>query len=255
MGELSKNLKFNNGNPISFESIKENREQAVEELSEGNDGLKALFNVCIDNDVKTIVSCGDKTPHISFEINDKNRNYLINLVAILDKFYNNDKKIFDIKIGSYKKMNDLFLDVRILTSVQESIKYFRLMSEILAKPIKFETYEKFELMEKLVLNLSQYARSIFVNLSYSKLSDNIFNDFADFGEYNYTLYVSGIYIHKGRQLNKVLSKTDYYLGGTYCDYYGIIDNEGLKSLINASSMDNNKESIVDIIKNKVLIKK
>lgn len=253
MGKLSKNLEFNNGNPISFETIKANREQAVKELSEDNEGLEELFNTCIDKDIKTIVSCGDKNPHMSFEINDKTRNSLVNLVAILDTLYNSDRKIFDICIGSFKKLNDLYLDIKILTTVEESIKYFRIMSEILINSIRFQYFEKFELMEKLVLNLSQYAQNVYVNLDYGKLENNIDTNFGYFYDYEYTLYISCSYKQKSRQLNEILNNTDYYLGGIYCDCYGIIDTENLKNLINAFSI-NNRGNIIDLMKKKILKK-
>ena len=60
MGILSKNLEYNNGSVIDFEIIKKNRVTAVKELSEGNIGLEELLNFCIDNNIRTHSSCGDR---------------------------------------------------------------------------------------------------------------------------------------------------------------------------------------------------
>lgn len=257
MGELSKNLKFNNGKLISFELIKENKEQAVEELSENNDGLRELLITCIDNDIKTIASCGDRCLSICFEINDKTRKYLVNLVAILDSLYDNRKKIFDIKIGSFKRMNDLFLFIRILTSVEESVKYFKIISSILNEPIKFNFFEKFDFMEALVCRMSDFARDVSISIDYGKL-DIDFNDVSGY-DYEYKLYINGIYKQKERILNKILNFTDYYLDDEYADNFGIVDIDSLKLLTYCAYgynyEENNKKGLVRKIKNIVLNKK
>lgn len=78
-----KSLKYNNGLPIDFDIIKNNRIQAVKEISEGNKGLEKLLNTCIDLNIETITSCGDIDPYISFALTENNKEYMFNLCTQL----------------------------------------------------------------------------------------------------------------------------------------------------------------------------
>lgn len=248
MGELSKNLKFNNGSLISFENIKENREQAVLELAENNDGLFHLLNTCIDNDIKTIASCGDKSLHITFEINDKTRSSLITLVTILDVFYNNNNKIFDIKLGNSKKMCDLYLDVHILTSFEESFKYFKAMSIILNSSIKIDYYEKYNLMEKLVLGLSLFIDNVSIELFNESFNNKNCN-------YDYILHIGKDNKIKEKNIVEEFKKLDRYHKWENFDSYGIVDSDMLQLLIDNFKLSSNKVKNIDSIKRKLLLKK
>ena len=92
MGILSKNLEYNNGSVIDFEIIKKNRVTAVKELSEGNIGLEELLNFCIDNNIRTHSSCGDRSPRICFIVDAENREKLVNLFSVLDSLECDGKK-------------------------------------------------------------------------------------------------------------------------------------------------------------------
>jgi len=250
MGVLSKNLKFNNGKLVNFEIIKKNKQQAIEELAEGNDGLKELLSVCIDNDIKTIASCGDRSLNIIFEINKQNRNKLINMMMMLDSLYNVDRKIYNFEIGSFKLMNDLFLSVHILTSFEESIIYFKNMAEVLKYPIIFNSSLKFEMMEALVCRLSNYARDVLVGEQRYK-DVRLNNDFA--------LYLNGIYNCGENILNNILSHIEYSFSVYEAKYYDIGNIEELKKLVYLCYQDNNfiniKYNIVTKIKMKILRKR
>ncbi len=54
-----KDNKYNNGSVLPFSFIKENREEAVSEIAEGNIGLEKLLNYCLDNNIVTHTSCGE----------------------------------------------------------------------------------------------------------------------------------------------------------------------------------------------------
>jgi len=84
------NMKYNTGIPLSFETIKMNREIAVKEIAEGNKGLENLLNTCIDRNIPTHASCGHAS-YITFLINDDTKDMLFSLcrlVSSVEKYYN-----------------------------------------------------------------------------------------------------------------------------------------------------------------------
>lgn len=157
MGQLSKNLKFNNGKLMNFEYLRQNRQEAAIDLSEGNQGLLNLFNTCFDRNITTIASCGDLMPHICFELNEHTRDYLTNLFARLDTEYSEK---FILEMGIFKRMNDsVFLNIRIDTPPEESPQYFDIIANILKEDIKYDHYEKFDIYENMASFLSNFAVS------------------------------------------------------------------------------------------------
>lgn len=236
MGELSKNLNYNNGKLMDFDYLKENRELSAVDLSEGNEGLKCLFNVCFDKNIRTVNSCGNRFPHISFEINEFNRNYLINLFARLDLEYND---IFSLEIGMFKRMCDcLFLDVHINTSVDESSKYFKIISDILSSELKYDYYDKFDVIEQTVSNLSNYADSISITQKKETIVDlSEYNIFSH--DFEYLIYINEIYEDKVFDFSRIINNVDLFFynknSNIYNLDYGIISIEGVKSLLDITN--------------------
>lgn len=57
---FNKNNKYNNGGVLPFSFIKDNRDEAVSEIAEGNIGLEKLLNYCLDNDIVTFTCCSEE---------------------------------------------------------------------------------------------------------------------------------------------------------------------------------------------------
>ena len=74
-------MNYNDGACISFDIIKANRNEAVKQIAEGNNGLENLLNTCIDFDYPTIASCGEEA-YILLEINENTKDMLFNLCRI-----------------------------------------------------------------------------------------------------------------------------------------------------------------------------
>lgn len=57
---FDKNNKYNNGKVLPFSFIKDNRDEAVSEIAEGNIGLEKLLNYCLDNNIETYTCCSEE---------------------------------------------------------------------------------------------------------------------------------------------------------------------------------------------------
>jgi hypothetical protein len=87
--------KYNNGGCIPFNEIRNNRFEAVKEISEGNKGLQKLLNTCISLNYPTIASCGDEEPYILFELNQKTS---MPLFYLCRKFLSQEKYFNSIRV-------------------------------------------------------------------------------------------------------------------------------------------------------------
>jgi len=251
MGVVSKNLEFNHGDVIDFEIIKENREQAVMEISEGNKGLENLLNVCIDNNIKTHSSCGDRTPRICFIIDDENREKLINLFTVLDSFCNDDRKIFYVELIKNDIIDKLLLNINILTSVKQSVVYFNYIAQILDSEILYNKNEKFDIMENFIYLMFTYADHVCLGLKYAR------NEFRYdcsknkhlFCNYDVNLYVSYSRTNDDKIYNYVIDNADYCFRDFGVFDCGIVSIERLNDFINYINEEKNKKGIIKRIKN------
>lgn len=180
-------MQFNNGAAIDFELIKANREQAVEEISEGNSGLKNLMNYCLDNDIETRASCGhDKYAYISFNMNEKNKNLLL---AITRCILSNERLFESILIyhgNSDKEINCSFYILENEYKV-DYIVFFEIILELLKKCKNYELYDikEYEYVYQLAVELSNLGlNSVIEYLRLKKNSD----DLVEQPEYGLDIY-------------------------------------------------------------------
>lgn len=250
MGVLSKSLEFNHGSVIDFDEIKNNREQAVAEISEGNSGLEELLNFCIDNNIRTHSSCGDRSPRICFIIDDENREKLINLFTVLDSLYCEDNKIFDMDISSSSSIDKLLLNIRILTTPKKSELYFKYITQILDSKVLYSQNDKFSLIEELVLTLRNYANFVSLGLEYvrDKYLYDCVKDMRVECNYDFNLYMTDVCDKYVKKLDVVTENVDYCFRDYVIYEYGIKDLDKMYKLVNTIYDSKKGEGLIKKIK-------
>lgn len=77
--------RLNNGDTIKV--TPEMYDEAANDFSEGNEGLRKLLMYCFENDIQTIGCCsghnGESTPYIAFELNDQNMQPILKMLKNL----------------------------------------------------------------------------------------------------------------------------------------------------------------------------
>lgn len=250
MGILGKKLKFNHGDVIDFDIIKDNRIQAVKEISEDNKGLENLLNVCVDNNIRTHSSCGDRSPRICFIIDDENRDKFINLFTVLDSLPCLDKKIFDIELIKNNKIDKLLLNIRIMTSIKLSEVFFNYIAQILDSNVMFEQNDKFDIMEKFVNYMFSYADHVCLGLEYmrNQFKYDCAKDKNLLCSYDFNLYLSSIKCVNNKVFNYIIDNVDYCFRDFGILECGIVSVDSLYAFVNYINEERNKKGLIKKIK-------
>ena len=180
---MNKNTVFNNGLPISFELIKQNREKAIKEISEGNTGLEQLMNTCIDLNIETYASCGDDDPYISFIYNDNTKKFLINLIKIISSLGYRSKKYYDLSI--INTLDNIIVSIYINSKNIDTSSFFFFIDDLIHKIDKTNFDPKTDNI--IIMDLMIKLKMIFPNSTINiNLSDRISK------EYPYILVIDDI---------------------------------------------------------------
>lgn len=180
---MLKKTKFNNGDVVDFEIIKENREQAVKEICEGNQGLEKLMNTCLDLNVTTCASCGDHDPYISFVYNKHTEKYLINIIKVFESLGYRSRKYYDLSIMNSN--NNTTVSIYINAKGIDTSSFFYFIDDLIHKFNKITSNSETDNL--IIMDLMIKLKSIF---SYSAININLSDRVSK--EYPYILVIGGI---------------------------------------------------------------
>ena len=234
---------------IPFDEVLKNKDKYIEMFSEGNIGLSNLLNYCFYNNIETLSCCGDSYPQIVFIITEENRNIMENLYGTISKLPDEDRQNIDATV-CYSKCNDKeLLDININTTIEESIKYFNLITNILKQKQLIKS-ESFDLSLALSHKLSEFVYDNDIkNESYLYYGEN---------KDGYVLYFYGCNQENYQNLLDILSKCDYVIN---CDeefnfgFFLIGDINKLRQITyeayDNERLINDKKGLFGKIKNKI----
>ena len=243
-------MEYNNGSVIDFEIIKQNREKAVKEIAEGNVGLEELLNFCIDNNIRTHSSCGDRSPRICFIVDDENREKLVNLFSVLDSLECDGKKIFNIQLFKNPYFDEILLNIFISCDVKSSEIYFKYIVQILDSKVRFSKNDKFDFIENVIDTLKNYFDYVSFDFrgNQKRVDFNLKTSSIEECKYGINLYLSRMKRENTELIDCIYDNVDYCFKCYDIYEFGIKNMNSVYKLFNIIKDLNTKNSFIKKIK-------